>query len=551
MKKLIYIYIIFTYALLINAQPNIKWSKEFKSDGTGIGGSIYSDLKGNTYGISSYYGQTVELSPGYTYSATGYNKPTLVFGVDSSNGTPTWVSEIKPIAGCGCNYGARSNLTKTDNSGNLLVAGYFCNCGTMAFGTQTLSALSHQTFLAKYDKTGNLLWVKTKPDVNNGSSSADYYVDDITSDEFDNIYLCINTNLSSNFAGVMIPKGSNLIKMSPNGNIIWSQLTYNYNTPSQGIRLKKLQYISNRLYASAVFFGNFTFSGHNFSCTNAYVDEAILKIDTAGNLINKMIISSTEEDAEFDLKLLPNASLVYFGRTSPISGPTTASLTVGTNTYSTINDYDKYYFIKLDTSLNVMDYKNFIATNLNPYMLTNDLNNNLYLAASNSLVNNSIDAITITNTGPNIIKIDNNLNAIDAFKSASYYVCADKDANLYTTTSSTSVTINAFGTSFTPSGPYAYSQYQIKLGPLVTGIGNTGSRTSNAQIYPNPSANGIYNLKIGDIIKQKHNIQITLTNNLGQSFNNITYTIENNQTIQVNLANFANGLYNITAIIDG
>lgn len=73
----------------------------------------------------------------------------------------------------------------------------------------------------------------------------------------------------------------------------------------------------------------------------------------------------------------------------------------------------------------------------------------------------------------------------------------------------------------------------------------------NYTYFPNPSVNGIYNLKINESIKQKQNIAVTLTNNLGQAVENISYTIIDNQTLQVNLSNLAAGLYNINALIDG
>jgi len=528
MKKLFIILLIFNYTSLINAQPAVKWSKELKSNQAATGGGIYADLKGNAYGTANY-DQYINLGAGYTYSASGSYKPMLVFGVDTSNGNPTWVSEIKPIAGCGCNYGVKINLTKTDNTGNLIIAGYFCNCGTMAFGTQTLSALSHQTFLAKYSKTGQLLWVKTKADVNNGSSTADYSIQTMTTDEFDNIYLSLSSNLVANFAGISLNKGIHLIKLNANGNIIWAKQTY-YQGGAGGFGIQNLEYLNNKLYACTAFIGNFVIDGQTFSNNTTYSDAAVLKLDTSGLILNKIVIQSSEYDFQLNLQLLPNASIVYIGHAYSSSGPSTATVSVG-------------------TSLNVLATKN-INQNLVPYVVSHDLNSNIYLTASNFLANNIVDGVTIANTGSNILTINNNLNVIDAFKSTSFYVCADKDANLYTTTNSTSVTINGYGTSFTPSGPETWSQFQIKLGSIITNIG-TYSKLAGATVYPNPSGTGLYNLKINESIKQKHNIVITITNTLGQNFNNIVYTIEDNQTLQVNLANFASGLYTITAIIDG
>jgi hypothetical protein len=539
MKKLILIILIFNVALLITAQPTIKWSKEYKSDNLGILGSIYSDLKGNAYGVCSYYGQTVDIGSGTTYSATGYYKPMLVFGVDTSNGSPTWVSEIKPMAGCGCNYGARSTILTTDNTGNLLVAGYFCNCGTMAFGTQTLSALSHQTFLAKYSKTGQLLWVKTKADMNNGMTVADNFIKAITTDELDNIYLSIGSGLAANFAGINLGKGSYLMKLNASGSSIWSKQNYDGTMPYNGLSINHLYYSKNKLYASSAFAGNFIYDGHSFSNNStSAADVAILKLDTTGIILSKSLIFSTEDDREFDLKIQPNSSLIYFGRTSNSSGSSSAIVTVGSNTLTTLNDYDKYYFVKLDTNLNVTTYKNFGGTNyINPYLVSSDLNNTMYLTIGNSTVNNVIDGVTIANTGPNILTIDNNLNVTNAFKSASYYVCADKDANLYTTTSSASVTINAFNTSFSPSGPQPWSQFMVKLGPLVTGIDNIDNITSTINIYPNPTTSI---LNIIDKQNQFQNATIEIKNYLGQ----VVFTTP--FTSQINLQNLSAGMYFLT-----
>jgi hypothetical protein len=538
MKKLILIILIFNVALLITAQPTVKWSKEYKSDASGIGGSIYTDLKGNAYGVCSYYGQTVDIGSGTTYSATGYYKPLLIYGVDTSNGSPTWVSEIKPMAGCGCNYGARSTQLITDNTGNLLVAGYFCNCGTMAFGTQTLSALSHQTFLAKYSKTGQLLWVKTKADMNNGMTSADYYINAITTDEYDNIYLSLRSNLAANFANLSLGKGVYLMKINPNGNGVWAAQTWDLTASNGGLNINYLTFLNNILYASSSFKGSFTFSGSSFSSVSPQFDVAILKLDTIGNLINKIVISSVEEDFEKNLQLLPNGSLIYMGITSNSSGTSSASITIGANTFTTVNDYHKYYFVKLDTNLNVTTYKNFGGTNyINPYLVSSDLNNTMYLTIGNSTVNNVIDGVTIANTGPNILTIDNNLNVTNAFKSASYYVCADKDANLYTTTSSASVTINAFNTSFSPSGPQPWSQFMVKLGPLVTGIDNNGNRTSTIKIYPNPTTSKI---NIDDEKNQFQNSTIEIKNYLGQ----VVFTTP--FASQINLQNLSAGMYFLT-----
>ena len=300
MKQLLFFIVLIITSISINAQ-NIKWVKEVKATHAWSGGQILTDLQGNAYGVGGFTG-TLTLASSISMQQGSAHLPGYTCGIDTANGNATWASEIRPVAGCGCNYGDQGSVFEFDHSGNFIVAGYFCNCGTMAFGTQTLSALSHQTYLAKYNETGQLLWVKTKADINNGMTVADNFINAITTDEFDNIYLSIGSGLAANFAGINIGKGSYLMKLNASGNAIWSKQNYNGTAPYNGLSVRQLKYLNNKLYASSLFMGNITIDGHSFSSLNSTVDAAILKLDTAGILLNKLIINSLEEDYEFHYK---------------------------------------------------------------------------------------------------------------------------------------------------------------------------------------------------------------------------------------------------------
>lgn len=245
MKKLIILFVTIIISNCVNSQT-IKWVKELKATHAGSGGQIITDLQGNSYGVGGYTG-TLTLAPTISIQQNSAYLPGYTCGIDTSNGNATWVSEIKPVGGCGCGYGDQGSAFEFDHSGNFLVAGYFCNCGIMAFGTQTLSSISHQTYLAKYSKTGQLLWVKTKADVNDGYGT--YKIIALTTDEFDNVYLSINSNLVTNFAGLSIGKGTYLIKINSNGNGVWAKQTWDFiNSPNDGLFTNNLQYLKNKLY---------------------------------------------------------------------------------------------------------------------------------------------------------------------------------------------------------------------------------------------------------------------------------------------------------------
>jgi len=112
---------------------------------------------------------------------------------------PTWANGF---GGAGSDYGA---TVVVDGGGNNLVAGVFS--GTVDFGgTALTSAGGYDIFVAKYSPGGALAWVKRF-----GSSTASEVAKCMALDASGNIFI----------GGTLV--GGSLMKLDPNGNLLWTK----------------------------------------------------------------------------------------------------------------------------------------------------------------------------------------------------------------------------------------------------------------------------------------------------------------------------------------
>ncbi|MES2764751.1 MAG: SBBP repeat-containing protein [Bacteroidota bacterium] len=120
------------------------------------------------------------------------------------------------------------NSIATDNEGNVYVTGYF-NSSSITFENVTLNSSNQDNngtfFLVKYDKKGNVLWVKSAIDNNLGSRS-----NSVITDADRNIYITGTFyGASITFGGITIQNfNSNtsdifVVKYDTDGNALWAK----------------------------------------------------------------------------------------------------------------------------------------------------------------------------------------------------------------------------------------------------------------------------------------------------------------------------------------
>jgi hypothetical protein len=141
-----------------SASGNYVWAKNMGGTGQDVGTSIAVDGSGNVL-LTGYFSSTADFDPGAgTANLTSSGNNDMFLAKYDVSGNYVWANRI------GGTSGDRAASLVLDGSGNVLLTGYFD--GTVDFdpgaGTANLtSAGTDEIFFAKYDVSGNYVWVKS------------------------------------------------------------------------------------------------------------------------------------------------------------------------------------------------------------------------------------------------------------------------------------------------------------------------------------------------------------------------------------------------------
>jgi hypothetical protein len=202
---------------------NAMWAKRFGGSNFAfgnIGRSVATDKNGNIY----VTGRIENLSGTPTFDAIVLNSPGIVVAKINPNGNIEWAKILNNKTGGGCGYGIC-----VDSFGNCIVCGLFS--GTIRFGSDSIYCsgrngffLANNSFVAKLDPSGNILWAKK------GSSSSETDAFAIAIDQSDNFYITGYFGESTSkpdtvsFGSVsLIGKGLFVTKYDKSGNALWVQ----------------------------------------------------------------------------------------------------------------------------------------------------------------------------------------------------------------------------------------------------------------------------------------------------------------------------------------
>jgi len=299
------------YVAKYDASGTQVWVEQFGTPSRDYANGISTDSSGNVY-VAGYTNGSL---PGN--SNLGYSNDAYVAKYDSS-GNQLWVKQF------GTSSDDSADGISTDNSGNIYVTGT-----TLGRLPGNSSAGYQDTFVAKYDASGNQLWVKQ-------FGSYDYdYAKGISTDSSGNVYV-------TGFTPGNLPGNSNLgngngssdafvVKYDANGNRLWvKQFGTSYHDHGNGISTDSNgnAYVAGYTYLSL--------PGNN---NVGDVDAFIAGFDANGNLLN-----TSNPLPLITLAVSPNSatedgtnSLFYtFTRT----GYTTNSLTVNYGISGTADSSD-------------------------------------------------------------------------------------------------------------------------------------------------------------------------------------------------------------------
>jgi hypothetical protein len=211
---------------LLNAQsPNFLWTKSAVGTALTEVNCICTDTKGNEYITGSFQGSV--LSFGATTltnsDAAGKSKDIFIVKYDGT-GNVLWA---KSIGGAGYDLGYSISA---DTNGNVNMTGHF-NSPTLTAGATTLAntdatGKSSDIVIARYDATGNLVWIKSIG--GSGDESGRSICTSANGNSFITGYFSSKT---INFGNtVLIKKGDGeynsdafIAKIGGDGNVVWAK----------------------------------------------------------------------------------------------------------------------------------------------------------------------------------------------------------------------------------------------------------------------------------------------------------------------------------------
>lgn len=285
------------------------------------------------------------------FLTTGYFSLNASFGshsITSAGGGDVFVTKQNAqgdyvwAASAGGTLSDRAYSIATDNSGNVLITGFFA--GQASFGSVTLTSnnSSQDIFVAKLDAAGNFLWAKSfgGSDIDLAFSiQTDVNGNCILTGQFrDTIQFGANTFISRvNSSTGLGTFDIFILKLDASGNVLWSkQGAADYD--DRGITLACDVY--NNIYVSGQFSDTLQFT--NTYNNNAFNASFVLKLDSAGNEIwfRKLFASQI---LAYDIKCFNDK--VY------MAGDFQGTLSVSLNSVILTNTHQyKIFVLQLDSS---------------------------------------------------------------------------------------------------------------------------------------------------------------------------------------------------------
>lgn len=261
------------------------WVKTAGGNLNDEGLSVSCDLSGNVaitghFRLQAYFDSD---------TVTGANIENFFVAKYSSGGNLLWVnSAIGPGKSIGKGL-------ECDKYGNVLITGYYQD--TCVFGNITLVSPGEKNiFLAKYDSTGNLLWVSY------GGGEYDAWASSVSTDDYCNSYITGSFKDTSDFGNnTIITTGGNdmfLVKCDSSGNWVWAVKGGGIdNDYGNGIRVDPL----NNIAVTGSMFQTGTFAPAPSITSNGSKDGFVAYYNPQGNCLWAKNMGGLQSDKGIDV----------------------------------------------------------------------------------------------------------------------------------------------------------------------------------------------------------------------------------------------------------
>ena len=265
----------------VNADaPPFLWLITPHGEGAEVARGIAADSGGNTYTVATFTSTNLDFRGGIslTNSNPSSSSPKNSFIVKySSNGNLLWVKRL------GGSDNISANAIALDSQTNLYITG--------SFGTnlviESITVTNHSApgnagiFTAKFDSSGNPLWIRT---ADTGQSQAG---SSIAVDAAGNCYVTGNISGTNTFSGAtLISPGALsilLLKYNSAGTLLWARTAGGSNRDTGNA--VAAESTGNVWIAAALASSNSAFANIVLTGTNPGSDIGLAKYDSAGNVL--------------------------------------------------------------------------------------------------------------------------------------------------------------------------------------------------------------------------------------------------------------------------
>ena len=222
------------------------WSKRFGGTSSEVPSGVAVDQSGNLV-VTGYFSNTASFGGSSLTSVGGDD--IFVAKYSGSNGNHQWSRNA------GSTGSDRGHAVDVDDSGNVVVAGYFS--GTLSFNGQVVESFDGtDIFLGKYSSNGSPLWADGFGSTGNDFAYA------VATDPDGNIIFTGSFIIGANFGGgSLLSNGSEnvyFVKFSPSGGHLWSMSTGD-TFPDRGVAITTDS--SGNVLAAGDFEGTVDFGG--------------------------------------------------------------------------------------------------------------------------------------------------------------------------------------------------------------------------------------------------------------------------------------------------
>ncbi|HEV7231808.1 MAG TPA: SBBP repeat-containing protein [Bacteroidia bacterium] len=516
-----------------NAQaPNWSWAKNAGGSGNDISNGVCVDASGNTYVTGNFTSSSI------TFGSTTLSN-TAAGGLDyflvkyDASGNVLWAKGASGVSNDG------GSKVAVDANGNVYVSGN-TNSNTLTFGSTTLALHGYDdTFIVKYDASGNVLWAKIA-----GGSANDIGLG-ISLDGSGNAYICgyfASSTMSFGTTSITNAGGNDIFvaKYDASGNVVWAKRVGGTGDDSANgvdVDASGNVFITGTFLSSSISFGTTTLSN------GGGIDMFTAKLDASGTAVWAKSATGVSNDVANGVKMDPSGNAIVIGTFN------SSTLTFGSFPL-TLKSYDDIFLVKYDPSGTVLWAKSAGGTaNDIGASVTVDHYGNSYLTGYFASTSMTMGTTVLTNSASTyamyVAEYDPSGTEIWAKSTPSTgddrgnSIAVDILGNSYITGSFTTASL-AFGSS-TLTNAGGSDMYVAKLLTNTLGIHEADKSSVTMTVYPNPST-GVFALQLKGLPNSFSEAHISVVDMLGREVYSSLLNMQNTSHV-VDLSGQTNGLY--------